>query len=348
MSSKLLNKLTLVQLEYIVSVDNFRHFASAAESCFVTQPTLSMQIQKLEDQLGVIIFDRSKHPVVPTEIGKLVIDQARVVLNESKKIVELIEDEESNFSGELRIGVIPTIAPYLLPLFLSEFTDKYPNISLKVEEIVTDQIVNKLKKDKLDVGILVTPLEDSNFHEIPLFYEQFIAYLSENSRLNHKSKLAADDLEDSDLWILNEDHCFRTQVMNLCAIAMNGNGNGNGHHNGNVHSNGNGHSKINSNGNGKAKRKIDYESGSLESIKKMVDRFGGLTLLPELATLDLNNGLRERLRGFQEPIPFREVSLVTHRSFLKKKLINTLQEEIIAAIPENISRTKEGEIVNWR
>jgi LysR family transcriptional regulator, hydrogen peroxide-inducible genes activator len=163
--------MTITQLEYIVAVDTHRHFAKAAEQCFVTQPTLSMQIQKLEETLGSKIFDRSKQPVIPTEIGEEIIQQARIILNEVKKIDQLISDKQGILKGELKIGIIPTLAPYLLPLFLQPFLKKYPDVTIKVKEMTTDIIVEKLKTGRIDAGLLVTPLQEASIKEYPLFYE---------------------------------------------------------------------------------------------------------------------------------------------------------------------------------
>src|SRR6201989_1328493 len=174
--------MTLVQLEYVVAVDTYRSFVLAAEKCFVTQPTLSMQIQKLEDNLGVKLFDRSKQPVTPTEIGIAVIAQARLLLAESEKIKEIISDRQKELSGELRVGIIPTISPYILPKILHGFIDKYPQVKLIVWEQTTEQIIQQLKLGTLDCGILSTPLHESSLTEIPVFYENFVAYVSKNSK----------------------------------------------------------------------------------------------------------------------------------------------------------------------
>ena len=210
--------MTLVQLEYLVSLDYHRHFSVAAEHCFVTQPTLSMQVQKLEEELGIKLFDRSKQPVVPTEIGESVIRQARVLLRESQKLKELVDEHKGNLAGELRLGIIPTLAPYLLPMFLDNFLKKFPNVKLKVAELTTDTLLNKLKNDNIDVGIVVTPLQEDGILERPLFYEEFVAYVSESEAAYQKEFLLSEDIDLNRLWLLEEGHCFRSQILNLCEL----------------------------------------------------------------------------------------------------------------------------------
>jgi len=310
--------MTFIQFEYIIAVDNYRHFGRAAEACFVTQPTLSMQINKLEDQLGVVIFDRSKQPVVPTDIGKRIIKQARVAVSELKKVKELIEDEKGEIAGEIKIGIIPTLSPYLLPLFINSLIKKYPQVNIKVEELITGDIIKKLKNELLDVGLIVTPYTDPGLVTKPLFYEEFFAYVSEKSKLAEQNELVADDLPSEEVWLLNEGHCFRDQVLNLC-------------HNYNDR-----------------ESQFKYESGSLEALKKIVDKHGGLTLLPELATIELSEREQTKLRKFEEPKPVREVSLIMHRSYLKRKLVEALHREILDSIPANIDIKKHGEVISWK
>jgi LysR family hydrogen peroxide-inducible transcriptional activator len=313
-------KPTIVQLEYIVAVDNYRHFATAAEKCFVTQPTLSMQIQKLEDQLGISIFDRSKQPVKPTLAGERILDQARRVLHETYRINDIIEEEKGEVRGELRIGIIPTIAPYLLPKFIATFAKKFPEVHVHMEELITDQIIEKLNKELLDVGIVVTPLNERHLYEQRLYNEAFLGYVSANSGMSKMSKISFKQLKDEQMWILNEGHCFREQVLNICDLQ-------------------NGADYDSS---------FSYESGSLESIKRLVDVYGGVTLLPELAKFDMHKSDLAKIRPFKAPVPTREVSLVTQRNLLKKKLIDALRKEIINGIPESIKTRKAENVVKWR
>jgi LysR family hydrogen peroxide-inducible transcriptional activator len=308
--------MTLVQLEYIVAVDTYRSFVNAAEKCFVTQPTLSMQIQKLEEFLNVKIFDRSKQPVIPTEIGSQIISQARLVLQENKKIKEIISSQEQDIVGELRVGIIPTIAPYLLPKVIAGILEKYPGLKLLIWEYTTEDIINHLKTGVIDCGILATPLVDNNIIESPLYYETFVSYISKNSKLFKKKTLDADDLEDENIWLLNEGHCMRTQVLNICRNTKN--------------------NRLQS---------LTYNTGSVETLIRMVDVNDGATLLPELALADLSAKQLNKVRYFKTPEPVREISLVTHKNFIKKRMLNVLREEILAIIPKQMKQRKKKEVI---
>lgn len=308
--------MTLVQLEYIVAVDTYRSFVSAAEKCFVTQPTLSMQIQKLEEFLNVKIFDRSKQPVIPTEIGAQIIDQARIVLQENKKIKEIISSQQQDIIGELKIGIIPTIAPYLLPEVIASMLAKYPGLKLLIWEYTTEDIVHHLKTGVIDCGILATPLVDANISETPLYYENFVSYISKNSRLYKKKTIDADDLADENIWLLNEGHCMRTQVLNICRSTKN--------------------NRLQS---------LTYHTGSVETLIRMVDINDGATLLPELALTELSVKQLNKVRYFKSPEPVREISLVTHKNFIKKRMLNALREEILAIIPKTMKNRKKKDVI---
>ena len=309
--------MTITQLEYIIALDTYRHFATAADKSFVTQPTLSMQIQKLEGELGSKLFDRSKQPVIPTEIGEEVIQQARIIVHEVKMMHQLIQDKQGVFQGELRIGIIPTLAPYLLPLFLQPFLHKYPNIKIRVKEMTTDIIVEKLKAGKIDAGLLVTPLQENTIKEYPLFYEELVAYVSKSNAAFKKTYVLADDIDLKELWLLEEGHCFRSQIVNLCELK-----------------------KMS-----KQQSHFEYEAGSVETLRKMVEMNNGVTILPEMATLDFTVKQLNMVRHFKAPVPVREVSLVTHRDYVKKKLVDVLKAEIVAAIPPKIMLNKNKNTV---
>lgn len=310
--------MTIQQLEYIIAVDKHRHFGHAAESCFVTQPTLSAQVNKLEKELGVILFDRSKMPVIPTEIGSTIIEQAKKVTSHSKGIFELVSQLKGDVSGVIKIGIIPTLAPYLLHRFIRVFLEKYPKVQLQVEDLITEEILKRLKNDEIDLGIIVTPLEEPGFLEKPMFYEKFYAYLSKDHPLLKKERLDIKDLENADMWVLQQGHCFRDQVLNLC------------------------------NKNKFQRMNFHYESGSLEGLKNMVNKYQGITLLPELATFDLTEEEKLRLRRFDKEEPIREVSIILTRSFLKKKLVELLYNEITASIPQEMTSKAHGKIVRFK
>ncbi len=309
--------MTFVQLEYIVAVDTWRHFARAAEHCFVTQPTLSMQVQKLEEELQLKIFDRSRQPVIPTGPGRDIIDQARRILAEKSVIGEIVQEKKGTLSGELRIGIIPTLAPYLLPLFIQGFTGKYPRIKLVVNEMTTEMVVTALREGRIDTGILVTPLQESGIREHVLFYEELLVYVSRKNAAYKKTYMLAQDIDPNKLWLLEEGHCFRSQIVRLCELR-------------------------------KASREgshFEYEAGSLETLRRMVELNDGITILPELATIDLSLRQMQLIRHFRRPAPMREVSLVVHRDFVKQRLIDALKKEIILSIPEKIRLNKNLHVI---
>ncbi|MET4138521.1 hydrogen peroxide-inducible genes activator [Pedobacter sp. UYP1] len=308
--------MTLVQLEYIVAVDTYRSFVGAAEKCFVTQPTLSMQVQKLEEMLNVKIFDRSKQPVIPTEIGSQIIEQARLILQESQKIKEIISSQQQDIVGELKVGIIPTVAPYLLPQVIASMMEKYPDLKLLIWEYTTEDIIHHLKTGVLDCGILATPLGDNSITEIPMYYENFVTYISKNSKLFKKKNIDANDLEDENIWLLNEGHCMRSQVLNICRSTKDNRLQG-----------------------------LTYNTGSVETLIRMVDMNNGATLLPELALAELTPKQLSKVRTFKSPEPVREISLVTHKNYIKKRMLNALKEEILAVIPKAMKQKKKKDIV---
>ena len=309
--------MTFIQLEYIVALDTFRHFTLAAEHCYVTQPTLSMQVQKLEEELGIVIFDRSKQPVIPTAMGIEVIDQAKNILTQRDVLRELIEYKKGTLTGELRIGIIPTLAPYLLPLFIQQFARQYAKVKLVISEITTDSIIHSLKEGTIDAGILVTPLQQKGIKEYVLFYEEMLVYLSKKNALYKKSYVLAQDIDPNKLWLLEEGHCFRSQIENLCELRKQS----------------------------RAGSHFDYETGSIETLRRMVDINDGITIIPELATLNMPTKQLQLTRKFKNPVPVREVSVVVQRDFVKKRLIDALRESILVAVPEKIRKNRSSNII---
>lgn len=309
--------MTFTQLEYIIAVDNTRHFAKAAAQCFVTQPTLSMQIQKLEEELGLKIFDRSKQPVVPTQAGAAIITQARNIIAESKAIHDIVQIQKGILHGQLAVGIIPTLAPYLLPLFVPSFTKKYPQVKLVINELTTELILARLKEGRIDAGILVTPLQEAGIHEDPLFYEELVAYVSKSNAAYKKNYVLPADIDPDKLWLLEEGHCFRSQIVNLCELRKK--------------------SKEGSH--------FEYEAGSIETLRRLVETNDGITIIPELATLDMTTRQQKHLRYFKTPAPVREVSIATHRNYVKQRLIQALREEVLACLPAKIEKNRKRNIV---
>ncbi|MFZ3229072.1 MAG: LysR substrate-binding domain-containing protein [Pseudobdellovibrio sp.] len=302
--------MTLTQLSYIVAVDKHKNFGVAAHNCEVTQPTLSMQIHKLEEQIGLILFDRSEQPIKTTKIGEILVKQAKAILRESSKFNELVLEDKDETRGEIRLGVIPTLAPYLMPLFLKNFMSRNPNLKVIVEELQTWQILKKIDDAELDLGLLVTPIEHAGLSTYPLFYEPFIAYVSVNSILAKAAKIDQKELNSNDLWLLTDGHCFREQSLLLCR-----------------------NRKKTTDQN----KHLLFESGSLETLKKMVDQESGFTLLPWLATMDIKN--TKQLKEFASPAPSREVSLVHNQFFRKEKIKASLIESIQKSLPKEIPQT---------
>lgn len=312
--------ITLTQLEYIVAIDEYRHFATAAEKCFVTQPTLSMQIKKLEDELGVIIFDRSRQPVVPTDLGAKLIEQARMTLSATQRIKEIIQEEQQEVEGTLKIGIIPTLAPYLLPVFIGPYIRKYPAVKVKVEELVSEEIIRRLKRDMLDVGLFVTPYHDEKIVERPVFYEEMLVYAHPDSELLKKKEVGHEDIVTSDIWMLGNGHCFRNQVVNLCEMSASQ------------------HKNL----------PFEFESNSLETLMRIVDVEGGFTLIPELALQYMSPEKKKQVRSIANTKPLREVSVIYSRHFTKQRLITLLCDEIKSVVPAHMLKRDRGMIVEWK
>ena len=313
--------MTLSQLECLVAVETYGNFSEAATHCFVTQPTLSMQIQKLEEELGILIFNRAKHPVEATEIGEKVIRQARIILQEKNELQNVVEKETGDFSGRLRIGVIPTVSPYLLPMMLKSFTEKYPAVELLITEALTAEIVSSLNKDKVDVGILALPLNHPGIIEEALYYEPFIAYIPQTHKLYKKDSITIDDIDVEELLLLEEGHCFRDQALKICKSSE--------------------RELCNKSS------KVLFESGNLDTLKKLVENNFGITLLPYLAIQYITNLEQKKLiRMFPDPAPKREIGLVFNKTISRMRLVKRLKEEILSVIPEKLKEEEQSLIIN--
>jgi LysR family transcriptional regulator, hydrogen peroxide-inducible genes activator len=305
--------MNLQQLEYILALDIYWNHAKAASACNVTQPTLSMMVKKLEDELGVKIFDKGQ-PLKPTKSGEIIISRSRSILQELKNLKEFIKEEKESLEGEFRLGVIPTLAPYLLPKFLNEFLEKHPGTSFTVMELQTNELIRLLKTNRLDVAILVTPLDDKEIREVPIFYEPILLYTGETLKYYNQERVNLKTLSFENLLLLEEGHCFRGQVENLCASKG---------------------KKIHS--------QLNYQSGSFETLKAMVDNNYGYTLIPELAV----NAKSKNVKRFVSPEPVREVSLAVHNGFVKEMLLIKLREAILKAIPAHFKKNEKYIRVRW-
>ena len=295
--------MTITQLRYVLAVAEYQNFTKAAEKTFVTQPTLSMQIQKLEDELDILIFDRSKKPIELTEIGLKIVSQAKNIVNESNRINDIVDQQKGFIGGEFKLGVIPTVMPTLLPMFLRTFIKRYPKVKLKIEELNTETIIERLEDGHLDAAIAATPLEAENIKERPLYYEPFVAYVPENHRLYDTKSLDATDLDLNDMLLLEDGHCFRDGVINLCKATKSYND-----------------------------ETFSLESGSFETLVKLSNEGLGMTLLPYLHTMDINEKEKMLLKHFNPPSPAREVSIIYYKSELKMQIIEVLHTTIAAII----------------
>lgn len=290
--------MTITQLKYVLAVAEYKNFTVASEHCFVTQPTLSMQIQKLEDELDTQIFNRNKKPIELTDIGNKIVEQAKIIVNESNRINDIVEQQKGYIGGEFKMGIIPTIMPTLLPLFLKTFIKKYPKVNLKVEELTTEEIIKKLDDGHIDIAIAATPLEHESIKEQVLYYEPFVGFVPDEHRLfNHKS-LTPEDLEIEDLLLLEDGHCFKDSVLNICSAR------------------------------GTNSRPFELQSGSFDTLVKLSKEGLGMTLLPYLQTEDLLEEDKHNLRKFENPTPAREVSILYHKSQLKLHLIDAVKTTI--------------------
>ena len=295
--------MTITQLKYVLAVAENQNFTKAAEKTFVTQPTLSMQIQKLEDELDIIIFDRGKKPIELTDVGRKIVTQARNIVNEANRITDIVDQQKGYIGGEFRLGVIPTVMPTLLPMFLRNFINKYPKVKLKIEELPTDTIIERLEDGHLDAAIAATPLNIESIKERPLYYEPFVGYIPSNHELHNTEKITIEDLDLNNMLLLEDGHCFRNGVINLC----------------------------------KANRNYEddtfsLESGSFETLVRLANEGLGMTLLPYLHTLEVKSEEKKYLHMFKDPAPAREVSLLYHKSELKMQIIESLRNTIAGVV----------------
>ena len=307
--------MTLQQLEYILAVNQFRHFAKAAEYCRVTQPTLSAMIQKLEEELDTRIFDRSQQPVCPTPDGIHIIEQAQNILVQANRIKNIIEEEKHSLTGTFKLGILPTVAPYLLPRFFPQLMKKYPNLDIRVVEMKTNDIKKALQTGEIDAGIVASLAGMEELQQTPLFYEQFFAYVSREDALFNNEVIRTSDLNGEQLWLLDEGHCFRDQLVRFCQM--------------------------------KSARasQLAYHLGSMETFMRMVESGKGVTFIPELAVLQLGNAQKELVRSFAIPCPTRQVVLLTNKNFIRHSLLEVLVKEIKLSVPKEMLSLKATQAV---
>lgn len=298
--------MTLQQLEYIVAVDQCRHFAKAAEQCHVTQPTLSAMIQKLEEELDVRIFDRSRQPIRPTHAGRAVISQARLVLDEAGRIRDIVKEEKRSLAGTFRLGILPTIAPYLLPRFFPSLVRQHPEMDIRVTEMKTEDIKQALVEGEMDAGIVASLEGMEDFRETVLFHEAFYAYVSPESRLAANEVVRTSDLEGEELWLLDEGHCFRDQLLRFCRMES-----------------------------AQASQQA-YRLGSMETFMRMVEGGQGVTFIPELAVCQLGEAQKRLVRPFAIPCPARKIVLLTRKDYVRMTLLEAVAQQIRSSVPREM------------
>ena len=310
------SSISIHQIKYILAVVKTGSFSKAAELCFVTQSTLSTMVRKAEDQMDLKIFNRKSKPIRLTQEGKILIDQLKLIYNEHEKLYELIQDTKKEFYGTLKIGVIPTLAPFLLPLFLNKMVTKHPNINFSIDEITTNEITKRIKDREMDIGILSLPIKDKELKQKSLFFEDFLIYdVSGPSKPKNKYKVK--DIDVNRLWLLEESHCLTNQVGKICHLRKN--------------------TKVSQN--------LVYNSGSILSLIELVNMSNGITLLPRLATLQPHLIDKQLLYIMENPIPVREIGYITHPNFAKKRMLKMLEKEIKEAVKPVLRKSKKVRII---
>ena len=306
--------MTLQQLEYILAVDRYRHFGRAAEACSVTQPTLSAMIGKLEEELNAKLFDRNRQPICPTPVGEQVLRQAKEVLAQADSIKDIVEEEKHSLNGTFRVGILPTIAPYLLPRFFPQLMKKYPTLDIRVREMKTHEIKEALLQGDIDAGILANIEGLEEYSQLHLFYEKYEGYVSREDALFAKETLRTSDVASSrDLWLLDEGHCFRDQMVRFCQMKSS------------------------------QTSQLAYNLGSMETFMRMVESGKGITFIPELAVMQLGSEQKELVRPFAIPVPTRQLLLITNRNFIRQTLLDVIVKEIQASVPKEMLKLKAGQ-----
>lgn len=300
--------MTLQQMEYIVALNKHRHFVLAAEACGVTQPTLSAMIQKLEEELQVKIFNRDRNNISPTSVGAKIIKQAQVALNETRRVKEVVADEAETMSGSVRIGVLPTIAPYVVPDFIYHFREAYPQVDLFVDEKASKSLLQDLRYGNLDMALTTTPIDMEGLLEVTVYVERFVAYFS-NLCSKAQELMLSGELPAEHMWILKEGHCAANGAQSFCKNKEKGN--------------------------------HIYEAGSIETLVRIVDRNGGYTVVPELHLNFLTEQQRQHTAIIRnDPLAKRFVSLVVREDFVRERMLNAVLEVLKQIIPQHMLQSR--------
>lgn len=312
----MISSISTTQIKYVLALEKAGSFSDAADLCFVTQSTLSTMIKKLEQQFNRQLFDRKSKPIKLTQEGKLLITQLKVIYSEFENLQELVQESDQQFNGTLKIGIIPTLAPFLFPLFINKLVSGYPNIQFTINEITTDEIITRIKNRDLDIGILSLPLKSKDLVQKNLFDEDFLVYdASGKNRKTKKYKI--DDIDINRLWLLEESHCLTSQIEKICHLK-----------------------KIK-----KSNHNLDFKSGSILSLIELVNMNKGITLLPRLASLHKNLINPDYLYKIESPIPVREIGVITHLNFTKRRLLHILEKEIKDAVKPILKKAKDVQVI---
>lgn len=309
--------MTLAQIEYVLAIAEHGSFVEAAKKRFVTQPALTTQVKNLEEELGVMIFDRTKKPIKLTVIGQQIIEQAKEVINQSRKLPDLVKEYQKVEKGDLSIGIIPTISPYLVPLFINNFSEDNEEVNISVKEEITEEIIHKLKNGELDAGIIATPIETTGIISVPLYYEKFYGYVSRANTNYPQPTINITEMLVDDIWLLKEGNCFRNQVINICKQSAKQ----------------------------MFRNNFRFESHSIDSLKKIVEVKNGITLIPELSLSTIDPKNMDMVKEIEGEVPIREISIVVTRQFLKRRLIDRLRYSILDSLPKGMIENK-GQIVD--
>lgn len=308
--------MTLQQLEYILAVARHGHFGRAADACNVTQPTLSAMIGKLEEEIGAKLFDRNRQPICTTPVGERVVRQAREVLAQADSIKDIVKEEQQSIGGTFRVGILPTIAPYLLPRFFPQLMKKYPALDIRVQEMKTHQIKSALLQGDIDAGILATIEGLEEYIQTSLFYEKYVGYVSREDSLYKKEVIRTADVASSNqLWLLDEGHCFRDQMVRFCQMKSS------------------------------QTSQLAYNLGSMETFMRMVESGMGITFIPELAAMQLSEPQKELVRPFAIPVPTRELILITRQDFIRRTLLDVVIKEIQASVSKAMLKLGAGQVL---
>jgi len=300
--------MNIQQLEYIIAVDRYRHFVNAAEACFVTQPTLSMMIRKLEEELDVQIFDRSDVPVKTTKIGRSIIDQAKISLQQINRIKELVDDERKSLAGTFSLSIIPTIAPYLVPELLYQKARTCTELTLVLKENITSHIITNILNGTIDGGLMATPLKHPDLIEYPIYYEKFYAYVHPSDILHKEKEIDIASLDIDNVWLLESVHCFRGQIERLCRKEEDF----------------------------KEHQQVRYQARSINTLINVVDLNSGITVIPEMAAMSLSEERQGNLRAFKGKAVVREVSLVVSKEFIRRNMLNKIMEIVGDVVPKSM------------